>query len=97
MPVDDIETENIGIFFPEITATIHDSLTRSGEEGAVFVHCSRGASRSVSVVIAYLIRFHGFSYENGLEFVRRGRPEASPNPGFKAQLKTFERERKGQP
>jgi len=93
VPVDDFETESLGDFFPEFTSTIHTSLN-SGE-GAVLVHCSRGASRSVSMVVAYLIRFYDLSFEEGLDFVKKKRPEAAPNPGFVTQLKSFATEWKG--
>ena len=104
VPVDDYENENIAAFFPEMTSIIHQALqqnptknnnkneTKQQKQGAVFVHCSRGASRSVSIILAYLICYHGFTYEGALDFVRDGRPEASPNPGFIAQLKEFQRE-----
>jgi hypothetical protein len=57
------------------------------------VHCARGASRSVSVAIAYLLSRHRSrfkSFEEALQHVRRVRPVASPNVGFSSALKRFE-------
>jgi protein-tyrosine phosphatase len=50
------------------------------------VHCQQGVSRSPSIVIAYLIRNHGMSYESALAFVRRKRACVKPNPGFAQAL-----------
>lgn len=58
------------------------------------VHCARGASRSVSVVIAYMLSRHRSrfkSFDEALQHVRRVRTVASPNIGFSLALKRFER------
>lgn len=63
------------------------------EEGeVVLVHCHKGISRSVSCVIGYLIKKNNWSYGEALEFVRKRRPVAYPNPGFRRQLKTYKRQ-----
>ncbi|KAK6971336.1 protein-tyrosine phosphatase-like protein [Favolaschia claudopus] len=49
-----------------------------------------GVSRSPSIVIAYLIRNHGMSYEAALAFVKRKRACAKPNPGFARALVEWE-------
>jgi protein-tyrosine phosphatase len=56
----------------------------------VLVHCQQGVSRSPSIVIAYLIRNHGMSYESALAFVRRKRACVKPNPGFARALVEWE-------
>ncbi|KAF7378167.1 hypothetical protein MSAN_00241200 [Mycena sanguinolenta] len=56
----------------------------------VLVHCQQGVSRSPSIVIAYLIRNHGMSYDAALAFVRRKRACAKPNPGFARALMEWE-------
>ena len=53
------------------------------------MHCQAGVSRSVSLVIAYLIRKERISYEVAYEKVRERRPVANPNKGFVKQLKQF--------
>ena len=58
------------------------------------VQCARGASRSVSIVIAYLLSRHGSkfkSFDDALQRVRRVRPVAQPNIGFSLALQRFER------
>lgn len=63
----------------------------------VLVHCFQGKSRSVTVVAAYLMRHLDLSFLEALETIRRTRPNAEPNLGFAAQLRSFdkaERERR---
>lgn len=55
----------------------------------IFVHCSAGVSRSVSVVIAYLMKEKNMSFPEALGHVQKIRPIANPNPSFVQQLKKF--------
>ena len=57
--------------------------------GKVLVHCVQGVSRSVSVVIAYLIFKEKMNYDEAYEFVKSHRGIASPNIGFVIQLMLF--------
>ena len=55
----------------------------------VLVHCQMGISRAPSVVIAYLIRFHGMDYHSALSMVQQKNGDAYPNLGFLMQLQTL--------
>lgn len=66
-----------------------DEAKRTG--GGVLVHCVVGKSRSVTIVVAYLMKKQGMSKSEALQHVRSKRPIASPNPGFRVQLKDFEK------
>lgn len=58
------------------------------------VQCARGASRSVSVVIAYLLSRHGSrfkTFDDALQHVRRVRAVAEPNIGFSLALRRYQR------
>lgn len=55
--------------------------------GNVLVHCHMGISRSVSVVVLYLMVYHGLSADDALAYIRTGRPVANPNPGFMHHLR----------
>eukprot|EP00042_Codosiga_hollandica_P037269 m.291546 g.291546 ORF g.291546 m.291546 type:complete len:90 (-) comp55099_c0_seq3:50-319(-) len=57
---------------------------------AVLVHCNAGVSRSVTVVLAYLMRKQGFALDDALALVKDKRPCAQPNSGFLAQLRKLE-------
>ncbi|KAJ7146590.1 protein-tyrosine phosphatase-like protein [Mycena epipterygia] len=58
--------------------------------GNVLVHCQQGVSRSASIVIAYLIRDCGMSYDAAYELVKRRRQCIRPNSGFVAALREWE-------
>ncbi|GFH05687.1 uncharacterized protein HaLaN_00186, partial [Haematococcus lacustris] len=54
-----------------------------------------GRSRSVALVVAYLVERRGFSLADALALVRDRRPEACPNAGFSAALIAHERSVRG--
>ncbi|XP_021291262.1 dual specificity protein phosphatase 1B-like [Herrania umbratica] len=82
----DREDTNLMQHFDECFSFI-DEAKRLG--GAVLVHCFMGISRSVTVVVAYLMKKRGMSFSQALEHVKRRRPQASPNSGFILQLQHF--------
>ena len=49
-----------------------------------------GASRSASVVIAYVMWAQKMPFKEALDFVSKKRSAVFPNQGFKDQLKKFE-------
>lgn len=51
-----------------------------------FVHCAKGISRAPTIAIAFLIRFHGLSFDDAFDFVRAKVSHAEPNAGFLMQL-----------
>ena len=53
----------------------------------ILVHCHAGISRSVSILIAYLMVVENLSFDEALFSIRKVRPEANPNDGFVNQLK----------
>lgn len=57
-----------------------------GNGGTVFIHCLAGVSRSVSILIYFLMKTNGSTYLKTLDFIRRKRLIANPNPGFARQL-----------
>lgn len=80
----DDEDEPIQRFFKESTRFI-DRHIRAGRN--VLVHCHAGISRSVTLVIHYMMVMRGFqSPQVALDHIRRVRPHANPNPGFMRAL-----------
>ena len=74
-----------------------DEMRNDNMQRICLVHCAKGASRSVSVVMAYLMSRHSDrfkSFDEALSHVRTVRPQASPNIGFALELRKFEREAK---
>lgn len=69
---------------------IDQYLPRSGG-GGVLVHCWAGHSRSVSIVLFYLMKkTKDFkSVAEALAFIQSKRPYINPNPGFLLQLESL--------
>lgn len=96
--ITDGETSNILQFLPEANEFISSALfAQQNEEsagqkhqGAVLIHCAQGVSRSVTVIIAYLMYKYKLKYAQALHAVKRKVPEAEPNDGFKEQLKLYQ-------
>lgn len=55
----------------------------------VLVHCIMGRSRSVSIVLAYLIKYNKMTFEEGLKLIKLNRSIVCPNDGFIEQLKNY--------
>jgi hypothetical protein len=55
----------------------------------VLVHCDMGISRSSTVMIAYLMRTHGWDFDKTLAFVKEKR-RIRPNENFVEQLKVWD-------
>ena len=58
----------------------------------VLVHCAAGASRSATIVIAYIMWTKKMPFKDALEFVQQKRLIVYPNSGFRDQLQLFEKE-----
>ncbi|EOY05545.1 Dual specificity protein phosphatase 1 isoform 1 [Theobroma cacao] len=88
IPVLDKEDTNLSQYFDECFDFI-DEAKRQG--GGVLVHCFVGKSRSVTIVVSYLMKKHGMSLSQALEHVKSKRPLAAPNSGFIQQLQELEK------
>ena len=80
----DFEDQNIIQYFGECLKFM------KGEE-KILVHCMAGASRSATIVIAYLMWNKKMEYGKALQFVKDKRFIVFPNDGFREQLKMFEK------
>ncbi len=63
---------------------------RSQQQG-VLVHCLAGISRSVTVTVAYLMHSLSLSLNDAYDYVKKCKPNISPNFNFMGQLLDFER------
>nr|XP_046247564.1 dual specificity protein phosphatase 22-B-like isoform X2 [Scatophagus argus] len=74
-------------YFRDSIMFIHESRLKG--EGCL-VHCVAGVSRSVTLVVAYIMTVTGRGWVESLAAVRAARPCAGPNLGFLRQLEEFE-------
>lgn len=84
----DIETFNLGRFFDRGIDFI-DRMRNSGK--SILVHCFAGVSRSATMTIAYLMKTQNMNYIRAHEFTKSRRRVICPNPGFRNQLREFEK------
>ncbi|KAI9164424.1 hypothetical protein H9P43_008275 [Blastocladiella emersonii ATCC 22665] len=80
----DSADEKIELVLKEATAFIDEAREQNL---TVYVHCKAGKSRSATVVMAYLMIYHGFSFDQAWSHVRTQRPAVAPNIGFFSVLK----------
>ncbi|XP_051233846.1 dual specificity protein phosphatase 22-B-like [Dicentrarchus labrax] len=83
----DHSKQNLTQYFRDSIMFIHESRLKG--EGCL-VHCVAGVSRSVTLVVAYIMTVTGRGWVESLAAVRAARPCAGPNLGFLRQLEEFE-------
>lgn len=57
----------------------------------ILVHCKAGISRSPTIAIAYLMKWKQLHLQDAYDFVKKCRPQISPNLNFIGQLMNYER------
>ncbi|KAG7243121.1 hypothetical protein INR49_016496 [Caranx melampygus] len=88
VPLADMPHSPISLYFDSVADKIH-SVGR--KRGAVLVHCAAGVSRSASLCLAYLMKYHRVSLAEAHAWVKARRPVIRPNGGFWRQLIEYER------
>lgn len=85
IPVEDLPIENLSPYFDESLKFIEDALTGNGR---VLVNCNAGQSRAGTIVILYIMKTKGVSFEDAKKFAQSKRKsnEVCPNSGFQKQL-----------
>lgn len=84
--IKDKEGQDIKKYFDRSSAFIKKQL----KDGNVLVHCKGGISRSATIIIAYLIRHHEFTYKSALALCKERRGCVQPNASFVEQLVWWE-------
>ncbi|CAF1219800.1 unnamed protein product [Adineta steineri] len=87
LPLHDTLDENITIYFQQINQFIYNCHQQKG--GRCLVFCKHGRSRSVAIVIAYLIEHHGHSLSSAYLLISKIRPTISPNRNYLKQLDKY--------
>lgn len=57
---------------------------------SVLVHSVKGQSRSVAMMLVYLMRSHHWTLQKALDFIGSRRPGLAPRPSFIVQVSAFE-------
>eukprot|EP00921_Rhytidocystis_pertsovi_P008390 GHVQ01013753.1.p1 GENE.GHVQ01013753.1~~GHVQ01013753.1.p1 ORF type:complete len:1123 (-),score=293.28 GHVQ01013753.1:145-3513(-) len=89
VPIDDTSYQPINLYFEEAGDFI-DSFLLRGE--GVLVHCKAGVSRSVTIILSYLVGRMNFKLLRGFYHVLSRRKIICPNVGFMEQLCEYESE-----
>lgn len=83
----DTPGQDLSQFFSVCNDFIHGARLR--KDCNVLVHCLAGMSRSVTIVVAYIMSISNLNWHDALRVVRVGRRIANPNSGFQSELKFF--------
>lgn len=86
IPLYDEEDVDLG---PALKAGVEFIEKSLASQQPVLVHCIAGASRSASVVIAYLMLKRNMSFEEAYTHVKSIRPAVQPNRGFVRHLQAL--------
>ena len=74
-PITDFNETDLGEKLPSAVIGMQMLMT---EGHRVYVHCNAGVCRAPGTVLTYLCHYRGMSVEQGLEYIRRQRPQANP-------------------
>ena len=88
IPVPDHPFTRLDNHFDRIADLIHQVHRNNGK---VLVHCVAGVSRSATLCIAYLMKYHNMSLFDAHHKVWEARKIVRPNPGFWKQLIAYEK------
>lgn len=88
IPAKDCESEDMTKFFDCCFAFIREAI--EVEAGTVYVHCSKGISRSPTICIAYLMKALKMTFWESFHVVKTARPFINPRNSFCVQLLNYE-------
>ncbi|CAD8050482.1 unnamed protein product [Paramecium sonneborni] len=83
----DVPEYQICLHFKECFQFIEQNLQSTN----VLVHCFQGASRSATIVAAYLMKIQKIQAKEALQKLKEIRKIVCPNKGFISQLENFEK------
>lgn len=88
--VEDISGADILCHLDNTVTKMHEFI-ESNPQKSVFVHCFMGSSRSATIIIAYLMKYHNYNLRDGLNFVKEKREVVNLNQDFFKQLSEFDK------
>lgn len=87
IPIDDRNGESIVGYVDEFIKFV-DAQRKLGSK--ILLHCYMGASRSVSLMVAYLIKKHNMTLRKALLYVKKKRPGTNINQTFIDELRKLD-------
>ncbi|XP_040858863.1 dual specificity protein phosphatase 18-like [Ochotona curzoniae] len=87
VPVTDTPTSHIYGYFDLVADQIHSEDMR---QGRTLLHCVAGVSRSPTLCLAYLMKYHAMTLRDAHKWIMSLRPIIRPNNGFWEQLIHYE-------
>jgi len=87
LAISDYTDQQILDYFDEAHQFIEEA---KAHHKRILIHCEQGISRSPTIVISYLMKYHHKTLREALNLVKERRPIASPNIGFMHQLQAYE-------
>jgi hypothetical protein len=88
--VEDISGADILCHLDNTVTKMHEFI-ESNPQKSVFVHCFMGSSRSATIIIAYLMKYHNYNLRDALNFVKEKREVVNLNQDFFKQLSEFDK------
>lgn len=85
--VDDSPFFDMSVYFDPVADRIQEVYLRGGK---VLIHCMAGASRSPTLCLAYLMKYHRMRLRDAFRYLKQRRPVVHPNYGFFKQLIDYE-------
>ncbi len=89
---DNGNVNNINTFFNQTIPFIHNIINDCiNKNQPILIHCKAGMSRSVSVIITWLMFHKNMTYEEAYNYVKERRPVISPNISFVDYMKNIKK------
>ncbi|XP_033098336.1 dual specificity protein phosphatase 14-like [Anneissia japonica] len=92
VPVNDVPEANLQKYFEVVAYKIRNVKHQGGK---AVVHCQAGRSRSVTLALAYLMRYENMNLYDAYRLVKLRREFVRPNMGFWIQLCNYEKKLNG--
>jgi protein-tyrosine phosphatase len=88
LKIDDSPVQSLKEYFEEAYQFIQKGM----QKGKVLVHCAQAKSRSVSMVLSYLMKSQKLRFTQAFSLLKKKHPQADPIPAFRQQLLQYEKE-----
>ena len=83
LSISDLKNASLGSEFDKMVDILDTVITN---QRTVLVHCHHGRSRSVSLIIGYLMKHHDMTFNEAYNLVKTKKPIIGLNVDFKSQL-----------